>query len=308
MANMSMQFLCNMTFTPIIAGAAPAAAAQANNNMETATQRRRRQRAASVQRRFEAYEDRLNRRSYDRNDEPTGPYYNDRRNADYFYHGRGRGGRGGSRRRFQSRPNDRGRRQYSPARRNNRDPRSPQHGCGELAPQTAGGRDAILNGGWLVPIVPEARRTVDVAAPIDVSQNVAAQAPPENLDVAPPVSVEVIDLVSPEAVAVAEPIEALEPVDAQAPLEVQEATGAQEPLEVPETDVAQAQFEALEAADAQATAEVPEVGAQAPLEVPEVVDVTAQEVADEQATANVDTTAGDDDHAAAPLDAAGPTQ
>ncbi|KAG9399631.1 hypothetical protein AC1031_011442 [Aphanomyces cochlioides] len=110
------------------------------------------------------------------------------------------------------------------------------------------------------------------------------------------------------AVAVAEPIEALEPVDAQAPLEVQEATGAQEPLEVPETDVAQAQFEALEAVDAQATAEVPEVGAQAPLEVPEVVDVTAQEVADEQATANVDTTAGDDDHAAAPLDAACPTQ
>ncbi|KAG9405656.1 hypothetical protein AC1031_003564 [Aphanomyces cochlioides] len=100
----------------------------------------------------------------------------------------------------------------------------------------------------------------------------------------------------------------LEPVDAQAPVEVQEATGAQEPLEVPETDVAQAQFEALEAADAQATAEVPEVGAQAPLEVPEVVDVTAQEVADEQATANVDTTADDDDHAAALLDAAGPTQ
>ncbi|KAG9402673.1 hypothetical protein AC1031_007282 [Aphanomyces cochlioides] len=312
MANMSMQFLCNMTFTPIIAGAAPAAAAPANNNMETATQRRRRQRAASVQRCFEAYEDRLNRRSYDRNDEPRGynnrPYYNDRRNADYSYHGRGRGGRGGSRRRSQSRPNDRGRRQYFPARRNNRDPRPPQHGWGELATQTAGGQDAILNGGRLVPIVPEARRTVDVAAPIDVSQNVAAQAPPENLGVAPPVSVEVIDFVSPEAVAVAEPIETLEPIDAQAPLEVQEATGAQEPLEVPENDVAQAQFEALEAADAQATAEVPEVGAQAPLKVPEVVDVNAQEVADEQATANVDITAGDDDHAAAPLDAAGPTQ
>ncbi|KAG9397797.1 hypothetical protein AC1031_016561 [Aphanomyces cochlioides] len=156
--------------------------------------------------------------------------------------------------------------------------------------------------------LPVVKMQFSTVAPIDVSQNVAAQAPPENLDVAPPVSVEVIDLVSPEAVAVAEPIETLEPVDAQAPLEVQEATGAQEPLDVPETDVTHTQFEALETADAQATAEVPEVGAQAPLEVPEVVDVNAQEVADEQATANVDITAGDDDHASAPLDAAGPTQ
>ncbi|CAK4554437.1 unnamed protein product, partial [Aphanomyces euteiches] len=147
---MSMQFLCNMTFTPIIPGAAPAAAAPANNNMETATQRRRRQRAALVQRRYQAYEDRPNRRSYDRNDEPRGynnrPYYNDRRNADYSYHGRGRGGRGGSRRRSQSRQNDRGRRQYSPARRSNRDPRPPQHGWGDLPPQTAGGQDAIQHG------------------------------------------------------------------------------------------------------------------------------------------------------------------
>ncbi|CAK4349846.1 unnamed protein product [Aphanomyces euteiches] len=199
---MSMQFLCNMTFTPIIPGAAPAAAAPANNNMETATQRRRRQRAALVQRRYQAYEDRPNRRSYDRNDEPRGynnrPYYNDRRNADYSYHGRGRGGRGGSRRRSQSRQNDRGRRQYSPARRSNRDPRPPQHGWGDLPPQTAGGQDAIQHG-----------------APIDVSQIDAEEAPPQNLDAAQPASVEVIDLVSPETVAVAEPIEALQPVAEQ---------------------------------------------------------------------------------------------
>ncbi|KAG9401558.1 hypothetical protein AC1031_009428 [Aphanomyces cochlioides] len=244
-----------MTFTPIIAGATPAAAAPVNNKMETATLRRRRQRAASVQRRFQAYEDCLNRRSYDRNDESRGynnrPYYNDRRNADYSYHGRCRGGRGGSRSSLRGAA-------LMPlvvcdvAESLNRDPRPPQHGWGELAPQTTGGQDAILNCGWLVPILPEARRTVDLVAPIDASQNVAAQAPPENLDVAPPVSVEVIDLVSPEAVAVDEPIEALEPVDAQAKLEVQEATGAQEPLEVQETDVAQAQFEALEAADAPA--------------------------------------------------------
>ncbi|CAK4957206.1 unnamed protein product [Aphanomyces euteiches] len=241
---MSMQFLCNMTFTPIIPGAAPTAVAPANNNMETATQRRRRQRAASVQRRYQAYEDRLNRRSYDRNDEPRGynnrPYYNDRRNADYSYHGRGRGGRGGSRRRSQSRQNDRGRRQYSPARRSNRDPRPPQHGWGDLPPQTAGGQDAIQHGGWLVPIVPQARQN-SVAAPIDVSQIDAEEAPPQNLDAAQPASVEVIDLVSPETVAVTEPIEALQPVDAQAPLEVEEASEAQEPLDAPQTDISGSQ-------------------------------------------------------------------
>ncbi|CAK4070690.1 unnamed protein product [Aphanomyces euteiches] len=286
---MSMQFLCNMTFTPIIPGAAPAAAAPANNNMETATQRRRRQRAASVQRRYQAYEDRLNRRSYDRNDEPRGynnrPYYNDRRNADYSYHGRGRGGRGGSRRRSQSRQNDRGRRQYSPAR--------------------PGGQDAIQHGGWLVPIVPQARQN-SVKAPIDVSQIDAEEAPPQNLDAAQPASVEVIDLVSPETVAVAEPIEALQPVDAQAPLEVEEASEAQEPLDAPQTDIGEAQPEALDTADAQPRAEDPEVGAQAPVEVAE--DVHAQEAADAQATANVNLVAGDDDDAVAPLDADGPTQ
>ncbi|CAK4489332.1 unnamed protein product [Aphanomyces euteiches] len=309
---MSMQFLCNMTFTPIIPGAAPAAAAPANNNMETATQRRRRQRAASVQRRYQAYEDRLNRRSYDRNDEPRGcnnrPYYNDRRNADYSYHGRGRGGRGGSRRRSQSRQNDRGRRQYSPARRSNRDPRPPQHGWGDLPPPTAGGQDAIQHGGWLVPFVPQARQNIDVAASIDVSQIDAEVAPPQNLDAAQPASVEVIDLVSPETVAVAEPIEALQPVDAQAPLEVEQASEAQEPLDAPQTDIGEAQPEALDTADTQPRAVDPEVGAQAPVEVAEDVDVHAQEVADAQATANVNLVAGDDGDAVAPLDAAGPTQ
>ncbi|KAH9110431.1 hypothetical protein AeMF1_014765 [Aphanomyces euteiches] len=294
---MSMQFLCNMTFIPIIPGAAPAATAPANNNMETATQRRRRQRAASVQRRYQAYEDRLNRRSYDRNDEPRGynnrPYYNDRRNADYSYHGRGRGGRGGSRRRVSIA---------------NRDPRPPQHGWGDLPPQTAGGQDAIQQGGWLVPIVPLARQNIDVAAPIDVSQIDAEVAPPQNLDAAQPALVEVIDLVSPETVVVAEPIEALQPVDAQAPLEVEEASEAQEPLDAPQTDIGEAQPEALDTADAQPRAEDPEVGAQAPVEVAEDVDVHAQEVADSQATANVNLVAGDDDDAVAPLDAAGPTQ
>ncbi|CAK4666892.1 unnamed protein product [Aphanomyces euteiches] len=291
---MSTQFLCNMTFTPIIPGAAPATAAPANNNMQTATQRRRRQRAASVQRRYQAYEDRLNRPSYDRNDEPRGynnrPYYNDCRNADYSYHDRGRGGRGGSRRRSQSRQNDRGRRQYSAARRSNRDPRPPQHGWGDLAPQTAGGHDAIQHGGWLVPIVPQARQNVDVAAPIDVSQFVPEEAPPQNLDTAQPASVEVIDLVSPESVAVAEPIEALQPVDVQAPLEVEEASEAQKPLDAPQTDIGEAQPETLDTADAQPRAEDPE------------------EVAVAQATANVNLVAGDDDDAVAPLDAAGPTQ
>ncbi|CAK4111517.1 unnamed protein product [Aphanomyces euteiches] len=272
---MSMQFLCNMTFTPIIPGAAPAAAAPANNNMETATQRRRRQRAASVQRRYQAYEDRLNRRSYDRNDEPRGynnrPYYNAHRNADY----------------------------------SNRDPRPPQHGWGDLPPQTAGGQDAIQHGGWLVPIVPQARQN-SVAAPIDVSQIDAEEALPQNLDAAQPASVEVIDLVSPETVAVAEPIEALQPVDAQAPLE--EASEAQEPLDAPQTDIGEAQPEALDTADAQPRAGDPEVGAQAPVEVADDVDMHAQEVADTQATANVNLVAGDDDDAVAPLDAAGPIQ
>ncbi|KAH9089452.1 hypothetical protein LEN26_019145 [Aphanomyces euteiches] len=277
MANMSMQFLCNMTFTTIIPGAAPAAAAPANNNMETATQRRRRQREASVQRRYQAYEDRLNRRSYDHNDEPRGynrPYYNDRRNADY----------------------------------SNRDPRPPQHEWGDLAPQTAGGQDAIQHGGWLVPIVPQARQNVDMAAPIDVSQIVPEEAAPQNLDTAQPASVEVIALVSPETVAVAEPIEALQPVDSQAPLEVEEASGAQEPLGAPQTDIGEAQPEALDTADAQPRAEDPEVGAQTPVEVAEDVDVYAQEVAVAQATGNVNLVAGDDDDAAALLDAAGPTQ
>ncbi|KAH9132714.1 hypothetical protein AeRB84_020988, partial [Aphanomyces euteiches] len=40
---------------------------------------------------------------------------------------------------------------------------------------------------------------------------------------------------------------------------------------------------------------------------PEDVDVHAQEVADAQATANVNLVAGDDDDAVAPLDADGPT-
>ena len=84
--NMIMQFLCNMTFTPIAAGAAPTGAAPANTDVETPTQRRQRQRAASAHRRVQDLEDRLNRRSYDRNDEPrrysNRSYYNDRRNAD----------------------------------------------------------------------------------------------------------------------------------------------------------------------------------------------------------------------------------
>ncbi|CAK4673319.1 hypothetical protein AeMF1_020650 [Aphanomyces euteiches] len=121
------------------------------------------------------------------------------------------------------------------------------------------------------------------------------------------ISLEVIDLVSAKDDAVAEPIEALQPIDAQAPLVVEEASGAQEPLEAPETAVGEAQPEAMETADAQPRAEVPEVGAQAPLEVAEDVDVNAQEVADAQATANVNLVAGDDDDATAPLDAGGPT-
>ncbi|CAK4100785.1 unnamed protein product [Aphanomyces euteiches] len=177
---------------------------------------------------------------------------------------------------------------------------------GDLPPQTAGGQDAIQHGGWLVPFVPQARQNIDVAASIDVSQIDAEVAPPQNLDAAQPASVEVIDLVSPETVAVAEPIEALQPVDAQAPLEVEEASEAQEPLDAPQTDIGEAQPEALDTADAQPRAEDPEVGAQAPVEVAE--DVHAQEAADAQATANVNLVAGDDDDAVAPLDADGPTQ
>ncbi|KAF0729522.1 hypothetical protein Ae201684_012790 [Aphanomyces euteiches] len=176
---------------------------------------------------------------------------------------------------------------------------------GDLPPQTAGGQDAIQHGGWLVPIVPQARQN-SVKAPIEVSQIDAEEAPPQNLDAAQPASVEVIDLVSPETVAVAEPIEALQPVDAQAPLEVEEASEAQEPLDAPQTDIGEAQPEALDTADAQPRAEDPEVGAQAPVEVAE--DVHAQEAADAQATANVNLVAGDDDDAVAPLDADGPTQ
>ncbi|CAK4647101.1 unnamed protein product, partial [Aphanomyces euteiches] len=77
----------------------------------------------------------------------------------------------------------------------NRGPRPPQHAWGDLAPQTAGGQDAIQHGGWLVPIAPQARQNVDVAAPIDVSQIIAEPAPPQNLDAAQPASVEVMDLV-----------------------------------------------------------------------------------------------------------------
>ncbi|KAH9074662.1 hypothetical protein Ae201684P_022464 [Aphanomyces euteiches] len=287
MANMSTQFLCNMTFTPIIPGAAPATAAPAKQytNGDSATAQ------TTSGMRYNNI-----------------PYYNDCRNADYSYHDRGRGGRGGSRRPSQSRQNDRGRRQYSAARRSNRDPRPPQHGWGDLAPQTAGGHDAIQHGGWLVPIVPQARQNVDVAAPIDVSQIDAEEAPPQNLNGTQPASVEVIDLVSPESVAVAEPIEALQPVDVQAPLEVEEASEAQKPLDAPQTDIGEAQPDALDTADAQPRAEDPEVGAQAPVEVAKDVDVNAQEVAVAQATANVNLVAGDDDDAAAPLDAAGPTQ
>ncbi|CAK4985835.1 unnamed protein product [Aphanomyces euteiches] len=62
-----IKFLCNMT----------------NNNMETATQGR-----------YQAYDDHLNRRCYDRHDEPRGfnnrPYCNGHPNADYYYP---RGGR-----------------------------------------------------------------------------------------------------------------------------------------------------------------------------------------------------------------------
>ncbi|CAK4330426.1 unnamed protein product [Aphanomyces euteiches] len=93
----------------------------------------------------------------------------------------------------------------------------------------------------------------------------------------------------------AEPIEALQPVEAQAPLEVEEASEAHEPLDAPQTDIGEAQPEALDIADAQPRAEDPEVGAQAPVEVAEDVDVHAQEVADAQATANVNLVAGDDD-------------
>ncbi|KAH9142603.1 hypothetical protein AeRB84_013338 [Aphanomyces euteiches] len=176
---------------------------------------------------------------------------------------------------------------------------------GDLPPQTAGGQDAIQHGGWLVPIVPQARQN-SVKAPIEVSQIDAEEALPQNLDAAQPASVEVIDLVSPETVAVAEPIEALQPVDAQAPLE--EASEAQEPLDAPQTDIGEAQPEALDTADAQPRAGDPEVGAQAPVEVADDVDMHAQEVADTQATANVNLVAGDDDDAVAPLDADGPTQ
>ncbi|CAK4297427.1 unnamed protein product [Aphanomyces euteiches] len=309
---MSMQFLCNMTFTPIIPGAALAAAAPANNNMETATQRRRRQRAASVQRRIK------HMKTVSTVDLMTAMTSHEGATTDLITTTAATlttrtmavvaaveaAAVAGS----QSRQNDRGRRQYSPARRSNRDPRPPQHGWGDLPPPTAGGQDAIQHGGWLVPFVPQARQNIDVAASIDVSQIDAEVAPPQNLDAAQPASVEVIDLVSPETVAVAEPIEALQPVDAQAPLEVEEASEAQEPLDAPQTDIGEAQPEALDTADTQPRAVDPEVGAQAPVEVAEDVDVHAQEVADAQATANVNLVAGDDGDAVAPLDAAGPTQ
>ncbi|CAK4478485.1 unnamed protein product [Aphanomyces euteiches] len=139
-------------------------------------------------------------------------------------------------------------------------------------------------------------------ARIDVSQIVAEEAAPQNLDTSHPASVEVIALGSPETLAVADPIEALQPVDSQATLEVEEASGAQEPLDTPQTDIGETQSEALDTVDAQPRAEDPEVGAQTPVEVAEDVDVYGEEVAVAQATGNVNLVAGDDD------DAAGPTQ
>ncbi|KAH9148970.1 hypothetical protein LEN26_004368 [Aphanomyces euteiches] len=278
MANMSMQFMSNMTLTQIIVGVVPVAAASANNHVEMATQRCCRQQAASEQHRYQAYDDRLNCPSNDHNDEPRGyndrPYYIDHRNADYSYHACGLGGRGGSRRRSQSRPSDRGSRQYSPDRRATATP----------ATSTKMQFNTVV-GSYQLFLKPDKTLTRQLRL----------------------ISLEVIDLVSAKDDAVAEPIEALQPIDAQAPLVVEEASGAQEPLEAPETAVGEAQPEAMETADAQPRAEVPEVGAQAPLEVAEDVDVNAQEVADAQATANVNLVAGDDDDATAPLDAGGPT-
>ncbi|ETV63766.1 hypothetical protein H257_19304 [Aphanomyces astaci] len=93
--NMSMQFLCNMTFTVIAAGAVQMVVVPDPSSRETATQRRRRQREASVQRRFQVYEDRLSSNRNGRNDRPyyddrrnDRPYYHDRRNAEYSFSGR----------------------------------------------------------------------------------------------------------------------------------------------------------------------------------------------------------------------------
>ncbi|KAF0721425.1 hypothetical protein AaE_010063 [Aphanomyces astaci] len=114
---------CNMTFTVIAAGAVPMVAAPDPSGGETATQRRRRQREASVQRRFQVYEDRVSRNRNGRNDRPyyddrrnDRPYYSDRRNADYSFFGRD--SRGGGRPRPPSRQNDRGRRPHSPTNTN----------------------------------------------------------------------------------------------------------------------------------------------------------------------------------------------
>ncbi|ETV71573.1 hypothetical protein H257_13242 [Aphanomyces astaci] len=64
-----------MTFTTIATGAVPMVAAPDPSGRETATQRRRRQREASLQRRFQVYEDRL---SSNRNGRNERPYYDDR--------------------------------------------------------------------------------------------------------------------------------------------------------------------------------------------------------------------------------------
>ncbi|RHZ29996.1 hypothetical protein DYB37_011681 [Aphanomyces astaci] len=194
---MSMQFLCSMAFTAIAAGAVQMVAAPDPSCRETATQRRRRQREASVQHRFQVYEDRL---SSIRNDRPyyddrrkDRPYYNDRRNADYSLSGRG--GPGGGRPRSPSRQNDRGHRPHSPANTNDRSQVQPRNAAWGLSPPST------RNGGWDMPIIVEDANALEDATSAASPEAGAVPAPSQIAEVdAVPTPEEVAQVVAPPTI------------------------------------------------------------------------------------------------------------
>ncbi|KAH9108335.1 hypothetical protein AeMF1_016491 [Aphanomyces euteiches] len=226
MANMSMQFLCDMTFTPIIPGAAPAAAAPANNNMETATQRRRRherhQCSAAIK----------HMKTVSTVDLMTAMTSHKGTTTDLIT-------TTGATLTTRTMAVVAAVEAAAVAGLNRVKTTAAAANTHPLVEATA--THGHLNMGGEICHLKQPARQNSVAAPIDVSQIDAEEAPPQNLDAAQPASVEVIDLVSPETVAVTEPIEALQPVDAQAPLEVEEASEAQEPLDAPQTDISGSQ-------------------------------------------------------------------